>query len=317
LVLLASVAIVAFMAGTSQAVVLINHPDQYFFGGSDTNMKMTNFENLIKGPGNVAPGFEVGDRLRGIAEITSSNSPGGGNLTQRVANGFELTIFFDTLITRADVYSGSKALVEFAPYAGFEATYGAGAMAAFFYDTTPDFSGIAATQAASEATATDGALYMTVGAKGDWGDVDGDGVGWYWGGTGELTPSVASFAASLALLTNNTGIPFADFPGITQAPGLSPGDATDHVGAPYVDASGLPYFTNELALIGILNEFGLQGNTVLNPEGPAFAGATSPWLVKSQDPIRTNVIPEPSSLLVFAGLFGCMAFGVYRRKRQA
>ncbi len=289
--ILCSVLFVGVMAASSaQAAILVNHPDQLFFTNQITSLKMVNYENAY---GLVNGQIVQGSRLRGIFTITSSwgDLLGSGSANQRVPGPFELTGIFDTTVLTAPVPSGAEFLFEFGPTAGFGASLGltgaaaSGAMVAFYHDTTPDFTEFG-TIASTEASATDGALYMVLGADGTqtWG------TDYYWSAIGSVTPNVATFAASLALLVNNSGIATGEFGEVTQFPSL-----------------GFPP-----ALAAMLNTFGLQGNVRGNT-----AGSGSPYLLESNDPLRAKALPEPASIGVWLLLSAVGGSFVIRRRRRA
>lgn len=302
----AGLVLLTVLVGSAQSSVInISNPNQFFFPGEETTFVVIDYENLNKGAGNYEQRFQVGDWLRGIAKVTASHDT--GTVVSKVPNGFELTMLFQTLVTRVDPDAAGESLFEFAPHPAFETEVGVpGAMAVFYYDTSPDFDADRSTEALSEATATDGSVYMVLGAdqpNEDWGDMNQDGTGYYWASTGSTTPSVAGFAASIELLVNNTSIPTDMFLGSSTAPPTWP----------------VNFSQTDALLTAMVNEFAFSGNTILNPSGPGvlFGAATSPYVVKSEGFLRAETaIPEPSSLLIFAGLFGCMALGVRHRKRQ-
>ncbi len=281
----------AAIDGAKGSIQFVSNPNDYFISTEVTNFKITNFENLIdRAVGGTAGLIEVGDTLRGIFNVTNSQNDSSSEL--RFSDGsFELTGIFEVEVSRVDAANG---LFEFVPYAPFatEFSLSAGAMIAAFYDTSPNFSS-AGSVAAAELTATNGSLYFSLGANDDWGDVNADGDGYYWASQGSQTPGVASFAASLALLDNNTGIPASNFATLTQLPPAHAGGS----------------FTNEAALGGIGNEFALQGNTV------PIAG--SPYAVRSQDPLRVqlNAVPEGSAIVTWL-ILGAVSGGVTLRRRK-
>jgi len=302
------IATCAFLAlltvSTSSQALIITHPDQFFVPGQPTEMKLGNFESAFDtGTNNnddditdpdtwvESTTIATGSALRGIFRITSSEPVGGGTL--RSPDGFELTGIFSGIVEIV-AFSGTDALFELTPDPVFEAEYGTGAMAALFHDTDEDYTGVG-TFAESVATAVGGDLYIVLGATGDWGDEDADGDGYYWASNGSTVPSVSSFAASLALLENNTGFADWNFLGLTQPPPIS-GD--------------LGSFTNEAELVNIVNPFALQGNT-----DPVTAGGIS-WDIDSEDPLRAHTIPEPASLAVWS-LLSLIGLAVVRRRRRS
>jgi hypothetical protein len=297
------------LSGQAQAAD-ITHPNGFFdVGGGIAQLKLSNFESAfatawdadtstwgaaggsgVDGLGNPTGEIVVGDYLRGIFTITSSSDEGAGN--QRTPDGFELTGVFSALVSRVVGISGGKALFELTPDSGFEADFGSGAMTAFFYDTAPDFSAFGSL-ASTVANASDGSLYMTLGADGTktWGS------DYYWAAVGSATPGIATFSASVALLTNNTGISSTLFEDLTQQPP--------------VHSEG-SFSVTDAVLNAILNDFGLQGNTEINTNG------SIPWQLKSEDPLSVHVTPLPAaSSLGAAMLLGLLGLGVRRSRRRA
>jgi hypothetical protein len=123
-----------------------------------------------------------------------------------------------------------------------------------------------------------GSLYATFG-QGP-GQSWGSSNGYYWGAR-EVDTGVSTFAASLAMLTNNTGIPNSQFLPMTQPP---------------------PVGSNNPGLFSIPNVFVIQGTT--------SAQTTGPYSVFSTDPARLNFappVPEPSSLALIAASFSALA----------
>jgi hypothetical protein len=282
--------VVLTACSVTQGAVLVNSPNELFWANQQSFLKLTNYENAVDAAGIPVATIDVGTRLRGIFTITSSyGSVSGVGVERAPSSAFELTGIFDATVravTAIGVPSDATAKFELIPTLSFEGTYGAGAMVAFYYDTTPNFSanGVGSTIASTEATATDGSLYMVLGADG----AETWGTDYFWAALGSTTPSVASFAASLALLVNNTGLDSSLFLDVTQAPPL--------------------FFPATLGTI--LNKFGLQGNTVVNPL------SDSPYQIQSQDPLKANVVPEPASLAVWSLLSVIGIAFAYRRGRR-
>ena len=111
-------------------------------------------------------------------------------------------------------------------------------------------------------------FWASFGANGAWGASNG----YFWGdGTAD---GVSTFAASLGMVTNDTGLPSSDFQPLTQAG---------------------PVTFNEPALLNIPNPFIIQGTTT--------AEITGPYAVFSTDPAQLDFVtpvPEPSSLMLIA-----------------
>jgi hypothetical protein len=256
---------------TNARAASITTANQLFFSNQETFMKLTDFENLVDNDHNGV--ISPGDELRGIFTIQNSQNSSASQI--RTPSGFELTGAFDALVSRVAPTGGSDALFEFVPTSGagsFAATYGAGAMIAVFNDTSPDFTA-AGTVASTTASATDGSLYLVLGANpanGVWG------TNYYWAAVGSANPGIAVFSASLQTLTNNTGISASLFNPEKQPPPSNTGTGS---------------FTNGANLANIQNSFALQGNTAPQTD------PTIPYAIQSQDPLRANVVPEPTTIV--------------------
>lgn len=290
------------LSGQARAAVTVSSADQLFWLGEETTMKIQNYESAftnawdttgdqVADPSSwtATNAIGVGTYLRGIFNITTTYGDAGSSGTDRTPDGnvFELTGEFSTVVSAIVPLSATTAAFELVPDATFEAKYGAGAMVAMFEDATVDYTGVG-TLATSHGSAVNGSLYMVLGAPGSqvWG------TDYYWAATGATTPGVANFAASLALLTNNSGIASANILPITtqDPPTAAPGS-----------------FTNQAGLNSILNEFGLQGNTVGNTV------ANSPWALSSQDPLRVVAVPVPAAVWPGAMLLGLVGLRKIRR----
>ena len=295
----AALAATLAFAGAAQAATVTN-PDLMFFPDvvKPADVKLRNYESAFEGGWTNDPSTwsEVNSivedtYLRGIFKITSASASG---VDDRSPDGFELTGEFSAKVYLSASAGGTDAIFQLIPDSQFEDEYGTGAMLTIFHDTTPDFNETG-TLATSRATAVDGDKYMVLGANDDWGDVNADGDGYYWGATGSATPGVSKFAASLKLLTNNSGIDSSDFLQVTQDP----------------PDSGTATFTNESALSSILNEFGLQGDTDSNSD-PDVA-----WDINSNDPLTVHaVVPLPAAAWPAMALLGALGFGKYRRMKK-
>ncbi len=253
--------------------------------GGVTQLKLTNYEYLNHDAGTLGT-LDVGDTIRGIFVITSGLNSADPNIS---LSGFELTGIFETEVLSVNAVAGgplSFSDFTFGPSAAFGASLGiAGAMVAFYEDTTPNFS--FSTIAGGEASATDGTLALVIGAKP--GSVFG--TDYFWTSEGYATLSdnglaanVTAFAASLQFLYDGLGVSYTD--NQTQAP--------------------TPRFPGTYA--SILNEFALQGNVKRNP-------FTSEFPLQSQDPVQFNgaVVPEPASIVAWLGLSGLT---LARRRRK-
>jgi hypothetical protein len=132
-------------------------------------------EVLINAGGATDTTLDVGDRLRGVLAIDTVSQI--GPTRSFAANGVELSGFFDITVASKTAMGnvgpagvcGSAWCYTFAPTASFAAEVAglgfsntAGAMIAFFEDTTPDFDRTGSV-ALGEATATDGNPYWLFG----------------------------------------------------------------------------------------------------------------------------------------------------------
>jgi len=84
---------------------------------------------------------DVGDRLTGILELQTTEKGGVTRQLGGSSGNSEFSGIFDiTVLAKiAPALPGGNYTFIFGPSAGFQATYGAGAMVALFEDTTPDF----------------------------------------------------------------------------------------------------------------------------------------------------------------------------------
>jgi hypothetical protein len=283
--------ILAFTAVKADAGTIVDNPGSSMFQkGSITQLKLSDFENVLDPRGNIiAPGspIEPGDTFQGMFLITTSQTPGGSN--QLSPGDFQLAGVFQTLIEAVtpNVNSNGDSAFKLVPYPPFATQFRlpAGAMCAIWDGPANTFDAAAGSWQAAEATATQGTLWQVGGAAP--GSVWGS--DYYWASVGSSNPGSSSFTASLQLLYNGTGIPTSSFADLTQqAPASYPGG---------------------ISLVNILNPLAFQGITYLN----TYSGI--PFQIASQDPLQENVVPEPSSLVLAGALIGVLAVvGRHRRK---
>jgi hypothetical protein len=278
-----------------------------FFPGGQVQVKFEDLENV--GVDGGTPGvLDVGDTLRGILRVTSS-SQGPDQYQPDADDPFELTGIFEAVVAGFEDTGGvsDASAIRFEPYAPFAADVAAitglpvgdvtGAMIALFEDDSPDWLNDTTSVAAAEGDATDGSLFAVLGGVGTWG------TDYYWGADGPRSlPANAtvstSFAASIQLLVDNTGLNFDD--DINQLP-------TTLVGVEFGPGLG-----------AILNEFGIKGSVKLAQD----SDPRNIYALRSDDPVTAStsgvgVIPEATSVVSWLGLIalGCVAgLGARRRK---
>jgi len=237
---------------------------------------------------------DIGDTLTGIFVIddVSGTSILAGSGYDELSGVFSATV--------VDKFDNGSGLIsyEFAPTASFEATYGAGAMVAYFTDPVHEYvresAGGALSATDMENRVTDGALWMVTGILG---------ANNYWYGRSELTDDVnfplappntdvGDYAFALDIITNNSGREFA---AVNCATPLS----FPFTGAPAsvtADQCGI-------------------GN-ILTPN-PA-AGNSTPFDVWNDQNINMESIPEPTSIaLLGIGILGLALSGKKRSRMTA
>ncbi len=292
-----------FTGGAARAGTLATTPNDLL--GGLTAYDIRNYENVYDSNGNpVTSSASAGDSIQGVFVVTHvSNAAGTANYAPQFSGAVELTGAFDAYISGINsagnyiLVPDSTAVVGQKAMSGsaFQTSYGTGAMLAVYYNNVEAMpvglngNGISGLSTAAQAVslATDnggnGAFWASFGANGTWGDSNG----YFWGdGTAD---GVSTFAASLGMVTNDTGLPSSDFQPLTQAG---------------------PVTFNEPALLNIPNPFIIQGTTT--------AEITGPYAVFSTDPAQLDFVtpvPEPSSLMLIAATCGALAvLRILRRK---
>lgn len=161
--LLGGAALVAMTVGSANAASV---SDTLFTGFQQ--LSDNSAEYLINGANSVgANTVDIGDRLRGIFTIeTVEQSPSPTRFLGAGGGNDELTGIFDLVVVSKTGGPGAWQFT-FAPSGALAAYGGANVGAAFFADSTPDYTRISIpgcnTIACMESRATDGSLYWAVG----------------------------------------------------------------------------------------------------------------------------------------------------------
>lgn len=252
-------------------------------------------EELINAGGATDTIVDVGDRLRGIFRIETIEDvmgPGANSLASGSGNN-ELAGLFDITVTGVTIAGGaigggtctSVWCFTFGPTASFEATYGAGAMVAFYEDAVHEFSrtGAPGTQGVLEGNITDGSLLWVAGLTGP---------STFWT-AGAFTNDIAivgavpspgnggQFNIAADLLVNNSTRSFTAVP----------------CGNPFTFTVGLASICGSGSLLGT-------------------GGVATPYDSFDDVNFTMNTVPEPGSVLLMgAGLLGLGASVARSRKK--
>lgn len=231
--------------------------------------------------------LDVGDRLRSVVEIVKITDVNGFYPSIVLSGGGqpELTGISEIeLIAKIPTGFGGF-FMTFGPSAAFTATYGAGAMVAFFVDPSNNLDVATCGSAANcEAKAIDGAHWATFG----FGDADDQ---WFSIGSDNFAGAksvggaskVATFNYALSILVNNTG--------------------------KIVNEQGVPCIIG-FACAG-------DGKTDMVGSGDVLGGVGlhPDWDARSDFDYGLSVVPEPTTLaLLGIGLLGAGMMG--RRRKQ-
>lgn len=249
-----------------------------------------NLEYIMDANGDVktSGALEVGDSL--VAFISFEKVLNGASTTITElggSNAKELTGI--SVIEIADITGG---VLTFKPSAIFEATYGAGAVAALFSDSPSNFGtdchlgGIA--ECLTEAT--DGDHWLTAG----FGDPDD-----FWFATSTLP-----------------GAGFTDIAAVASAAAVTKVGAANYALSILENNTGFG-FNEQVSAISPLVTVGGDGFTDIIGSGDVLGGAglTSPFFARSDFDFQLDRIPEPGSVALFG--LGLIAAGALGRRRKA
>lgn len=279
--------------------------DNLYYGASVTNHY--NDDSLEHVIGKTAGSLAIGDVLEGIFTFGSIGVDGGTIGIDRVNAGAgtgnaEVTGYFRTKVL--DIQGGpGNYLVYFGPDAGsaFTAQYGDGAMAVMYEDTSPDYFTLG-TIAQGIASATDGSLVTAIGFTGA-GGTAADGEGWVARpSTLSITPttlgfSIGSYFANLNLINQGGSAQFDNISFLnSQGSFFSGGELT---GAPTTPT-----------------QFVIDGQVFSRPTNQIPAGG---FPIRDSADFRfqaNSVVPEPASMLVWAGIGLAGTVGGMMRRRR-
>jgi len=285
--LLVPVASAASISATTNFISALPAPHYEHF--NDFSWEQYVVDNGPDGTGPADGLLNVGDVLEGIMDIESIGVQAGTVGVDRLGTGdtgeVEVTAYFRLQVIGTGM-NGTDYVTVFGPDPGFEATYGNGAMAAFFEDATNNLD--VSTTASGISTATDGIHLMTLGFAGL------DGEGW---------ESLTSTDNVITAAQTGPGTSFGSFSAnLNQI--TSPGLANDMADLD-ISFSKTSFYGN-----GSPTQFAVNGQlygAATNTEFPLSNSADTFF----------QVVPEPSSLVlltVFGGLFA--ACGLRRSRRS-
>ncbi len=259
------------------AITIVNLPASGIFqpAGTLTTFRDSAYESVFDSNGSLVTGtIQPGDTIQGMFNLTVSETPLSTNLL--APGNFQLSGIFSLLVRSTTAIGSGNAAFTIVPDPAFATrnSLASGAMFAIYQGPANQFNAASATFAGAMATATSNSTVWQVFGSSSGSSGTGWGANYYWAAVGSQNPGTSSFAGSLQLLTNNTGISSSLFASnLTQQP-----------------PAGFGPQAVEQALASIQNTTAMQGNSLSN------SSSNIPFEVTTEDPIDEEVLPPPATL---------------------